>query len=63
MCEKEPRYDVLLDGVKVDQLYFNMKGYRGSLPTPGGHRLDIGERSITQYRQEVARLNREFASK
>lgn len=34
ILETTPRYDVLLFGVVVDQLYFNMKGYRGYLPAP-----------------------------
>jgi hypothetical protein len=59
MLERTPRYDVLVDGKLFAQLYFNMKGYVGTLPLPDGSRLDIGERSITEYRKEVAKLNRE----
>jgi hypothetical protein len=62
IIEVEDRYDVLLRGVKVGQLYFNMRGYVGALPTPDGGLLDIGERSIAKYRREVAALNREFAA-
>jgi hypothetical protein len=52
----------MLHGQKVDQLYFNMKGYVGYLPTPDGAKLDIGEKSISVFRREVAALNREFAA-
>jgi hypothetical protein len=62
ICETTPRYDVMLHGQKVDQLYFNMKGYVGYLPTPDGAKLDIGEKSISVFRREVAALNREFAA-
>lgn len=61
MLETTPRYDVVLHGQVVGQLYFNMRGYCGVLPTPSGASLDIGEKSISAYRREVASLNREFA--
>ena len=61
MCETEPRYDVLLHGQKVEQLYYNMRGYVGYLPTPRGTSLDIGERGITAFKREVSLLNREWA--
>ena len=61
ICEKESRYDVLLHGKKVGQLYFNLRGYVGTLPTPSGTQLCIGERTITAYRKAVAQLNREWA--
>ena len=60
ILEKEPRYDVLLHGEKIGQLYFNLRGYVGTLPTPRGTNLTIGERSISAYRQAVAQLNREW---
>ncbi len=56
--EKEDRYDVLVDGALFDQLYFNLRGYVGYLPTENGGRLTIGERGISAYRSEVARINR-----
>lgn len=59
MLETKPRYDVLVNGVKHDELYFNMTGYRGGLPDIRGYKLDIGEASISAYRREVATLNRE----
>ncbi len=61
ICETKMRYDVLLDGTVFDTLYFNMRGYLGSLPLPGGGRLEIGERGISAYRAEVRALNRQFA--
>lgn len=63
MMERKPRYNVLLKGTKIGQLYFNVTGYRGTLPTPEGHNLNIGEKGITAYRSEVTRLNREWGAK
>lgn len=63
MLETTPRYDVMLFGRKVDQLYFNMRGYVGYLPTPDGKKLDIGEHGIGVFKKEVAKLNREFKQK
>jgi hypothetical protein len=60
MLETTPRYDVMLNGVKFDQLYFNCRGYVGTLPYPGGGSLSVGECSITAIRSEVKRLNREW---
>ncbi|SEB98405.1 hypothetical protein [Bradyrhizobium erythrophlei] len=57
--EKTPRYDVLLNGARTGQLYFNIRGYVGYLPTPTGGKLDIGEKGITAFRREVSALNRE----
>ena len=63
ILEARPRYDVLLYGEKIGQLYFNMRGYTGIyLPRPSGIPLDIGERGITTYRKAVARLNKEWAA-
>ena len=60
ICETTPRYDVVLDGKIVGQLYFNMRGYVGTLPTPDGKGLYIGECRIGEYNREVSKLNREF---
>jgi hypothetical protein len=65
--EEQPRYEVLFCGKLFDTLYFNMTGYCGYLPLPGangrvGH-LDIGERGISAYRKQVAKLNRVFFGK
>jgi len=61
--ETQPRYDVLLDGRKVGQLYFHMRGYTGcNLPQPNDVPLLVGERAISAYRRAIARLNREWAA-
>jgi hypothetical protein len=62
ICETKSRYDVLLHGVKFDQLYFNVTGYVGYLPTPDGAKLNIGEKGISVFRREISSLNREFAA-
>jgi hypothetical protein len=59
MLEKTPRYDVVLNGQRVGQLTFNMRGYIGYLPLHTGQKVDIGERPISAFRKEVARINRE----
>lgn len=59
ICETKSRYDLFHNGVKVGQLYWNMTGYTGAyLPLPEGGVLDIGERGISTYRREIAKLNR-----
>ncbi len=64
--EKEPRYNVMFKGELFDQLYFNMTGYVGYLPTPkedgSAGKLSIGEKGIGAYRKEVSQLNKEWAS-
>jgi hypothetical protein len=62
MLESTPRYNVMLKGVKVDQLFYNMRGYVGNLPTPDGSSLYVPESGIARFRCEVAKLNREFAA-
>ena len=59
MFEDKPRYDVKLNGVVVEQLYFNMRGYVGSLPIPGGSWLGLPESGISNFRKEAAKINRE----
>ena len=61
MCETTPRYDVIFYDVRRGQLWFNMTGYVGELPTPEGGSVSIGERSISAWKAEAAKLNREFA--
>jgi hypothetical protein len=65
-CEREPRYDVILYDTRIPgdrgQLWFNMRGYIGQLPTPEGGTISIGEKPITAWRREAAKLNREFAA-
>lgn len=62
MCETKMRYEVYLDGKFFSDLYFNIRGYVGYLPTAEGHKLDIGEVGISAFRKEIARLNREMAA-
>jgi hypothetical protein len=62
IIETTPRYNVMLRGVKVDQLFYNMRGYVGNLPTPDGSSLYVPESGISRFRREVAKLNREFAA-
>ena len=49
MMEIQPRFDVLLYGKNVGQLYFNLRGYVGSLPTPEGFSLQMPEGSIASF--------------
>ena len=60
MCETTPRYNVMHYGRKIGQLWFNMRGYVGTLPTPDGCSLNIGETSIAKWRSAAATLNREW---
>jgi hypothetical protein len=62
ICETKMRYEVYLDGKFFSDLYFNMRGYVGYLPTPEGLNLDIGERGITAFKKEIASLNKEFGN-
>ena len=55
-----PHYEVLLYGKKVDELVHSPNGYVGSLPTPDGGVIDIGELPIDAFRQQANQLNREF---
>jgi hypothetical protein len=59
IMEREKRYDVKVNGTKVDELYYNMTGYRGALMTVHGARMDIGEKGISAWKKEAAALNRE----
>jgi len=59
ILETKMRYDVLLNGNRVGELCYNMRGYIGYLPLPDGRRLDIGERPLSVFRQEIARINRD----
>ena len=67
IAEERPRYIVMFRGSKFGELYFNMRGYTGcDLPCPGSTpntpaSLYVGERAISAYRREIARLNREWA--
>jgi hypothetical protein len=61
ILERLPRYDVCVNGIPKGELYFNMRGYVGYLPTVQGAMLDIGEKGISAFRREVSLLNREAA--
>ncbi len=58
--ERHKRWQVFLNGEPWgDPFYYNMRGFRGVLPLPGGQAFDPGELSLTRLRQEVAQINRE----
>lgn len=59
ICQTIPDYDIYLNGVKKGKLTYNMKGYIGYLPTPEGTMLDIGERSLSVYKKEISKLNKD----
>ncbi len=63
--EREPRYNVLFRGKIFCELYYNMTGYVGYLPSPKEDgtpvHLTIGERGISAYKKEIAILNKEWA--
>jgi hypothetical protein len=61
LLERQPRYAILVNGEPQGELYYNMRGYQGYLPTVHGSKLDIGERGITAFRRQVNVLNREAA--
>ena len=58
-AERHKRWQVLLNGEPWGEpFYYNMRGFRGVLPTPNGAAFDPGEVTLTRLRQEVAQLNR-----
>ena len=61
ICETTKRFNVMLNGVKVEQLWWNMKGYVGNLPLPDGSSLYMPEGSLASFKREISILNREFA--
>jgi len=61
MMETTRRFNVMLNGVKVEQLWWNMKGYVGNLPLPDGSSLYMPEGSLASFKRAISRLNREFA--
>lgn len=64
ICEDTPRYDVIFRGSIFSQLYFNTRGYCGTLPFPNEDgtvgKITIGERSLSEYKKEIAKLNKEW---
>ena len=59
ICETKMRFDVLLNGKVVGELWFNTKGYVGNLPLPCGGRMNIGERAISAFKSEIKKINKE----
>ena len=58
--ETHKRWQVLLNGEPWrDPFYYNMTGFRGVLPLPGGRLYDPGEVTLTKLRKVVAQINRE----
>lgn len=61
--ERTKRWQVLLNGKPWGEpFYFNMTGFVGALPTPGGGKFSPPEVSLTRLRAIVADLNREAAN-
>ena len=60
ILESQDRYNVLLHGQSIGQLYFNMRGYSGCLPLPNGRKLAVDDQSISSINREVAQINRDF---
>ena len=64
ILERTPRYHVMFDGKFYGELYYNMTGYVGYLPSPKEDGtiipMNIGECGISAFRKEVARLNKEW---
>lgn len=57
--QQHPDYDLTVNGDVVGEVYFNMTGYVGTLPEPDGTGFTLGERGISAYRSEIARINRD----
>lgn len=64
MMETKMRYAVMLDGKEFSDLYYNMRGYRGVVPSvrPDGTigRFDPGEVSLAEFKREIANSNRDL---
>lgn len=55
----KPLQDVHVNGEKQGELYFNLRGYRGTLPMVDGSQMDIGEAGLSAWKREARILNRE----
>ena len=55
-------FDLLFDGKKVSNVYFNTRGYvfDSGVPMPSGQKLWLPEMRLSDIRAELASLNREF---
>lgn len=60
ILETKMVYAIMLDGKEFSDLYWNMRGYVGYIPTADGGRLNIGECSLSTYRKEIAAVNRQM---
>lgn len=63
-AETHMRYAIMLDGEEFSDLYWNMRGYRGVIPTlrEDGSigRFDPGEKSLAVFKREIAQSNKEL---
>ena len=59
LMERQPRYRILLNDLDVGELYYNMTGYVGGLPTVQGTKLNIGEKGISAWKRAAGVLNSE----
>ena len=58
-----PDFNVLLDGQKVGECYFNMRGYTCfGLRIASGGELNLPEWPLGKVKREVAKLNREWCA-
>lgn len=64
MMETKMRYAVMLDGVEFSDLYWNIRGYRGVVPTLCSDgaigSFDPGEVSLAEFKREIAQSNRDL---
>ena len=64
MLENKMRYAVMLDGKEFSELYWNIRGYRGSIPYLRGDgsigRFDPGEVSLAMFKRQIAQSNKEL---
>lgn len=62
LFDQKDRFDLILNGINVGEVYFNMTGYLVSpgLPLPGRtSRLALPEQSLAGIKREISALNRE----
>lgn len=62
VLQTKPDYSVMLNGKLHDRLYFNMRGYVGSLPMPGGGNLQLPEGSLASWKREARLIEKEAAA-
>ncbi len=61
ICETKMRYDIVLRGEVVAEVFYNMTGYVvvPGLPLPGGRYLSLPECGITRIKSEIRKINSE----